>query len=421
MKAVKTFQPEAIHRLVELHRSIRLEKILPKPIQGLLVAHPTTKRQLTESYIPFVGSAYEPSGLLIYGMAQSLAKLALPSRRREFEIGVGLDGDRDPIFRLYRNSAGQVSRGLSPDETDYRLIEIQPFKDGVLPALAHVALSAMAADVGADPSRVTSRISVCNFFRHSLWKNGRDLNPKNSGAWLAYRSAVLETIIRSEVEILQPRRIIAFRGLFDSDSFEGVPVTTISDPSWILRGMGGAASRETGSWWREARKSEIDCTAYEGWLHGAYAAKAAAVAVYLRRYDADWRAQWKIVGVKDSSAASDLCKACAQWAFARWRGWCSAGTESWRDKPNLPDVPMLAGDRCPRCGGTEGLPTSTVYYSNVHGPYNTGLPDYFKLIIDSSATARSRARWGNPYCDSRVPARIPLDKLEEAMNKSKYR
>ncbi len=117
---------------------------------------------------------------------------------------------------------------------------------------------------------------------------------------------------------------------------------------------------------------------------------------------------------------SILCKACAQWAFARWRGWCSTGTENWSEKPDLPDVPILEGSGCPRCGGTEGLPTSNVYYRNVHGPYNTGLPDYFQLIIDSSGTI-GLGKWGKPYRNKRISARIPLNKLEEAMKFSKYR
>ena len=60
-----------------------------------------------------------------------------------------------------------------------------------------------------------------------------------------------------------------------------------------------------------------------------------------------------------------------------------------------------------------------IAYRNVHGPFNTGLPDYFCLVILSEATSEA-SRWGLPYRDVWVVDRIPLDELEERMKNSRY-
>ena len=64
-----------------------------------------------------------------------------------------------------------------------------------------------------------------------------------------------------------------------------------------------------------------------------------------------------------------------------------------------------------------------IAYRNVHGEFNTGLPDYFVLVIleDLSAESASAQRWGHPYSDAWVVNRISLDELEEQMRSSKYR
>lgn len=112
-----------------------------------------------------------------------------------------------------------------------------------------------------------------------------------------------------------------------------------------------------------------------------------------------------------SQARTNLCRHCAEWAFTRWKGWCSSGTESWRDKPNLPDVPSVDTGPCLRCGGIDKLNPRDVYYRNYHGPYNTGLPDYFELITQARDEFNMR-RWGAPFIDAWVVKRIPLDQLE---------
>jgi hypothetical protein len=116
----------------------------------------------------------------------------------------------------------------------------------------------------------------------------------------------------------------------------------------------------------------------------------------------------------------EMCRRCAEWAFARWRGWCSAGTEHWAEKPDLPAVPHLQSELCKRCGAHEGVDVEPIVYMNVHGPFNTGLPDYFRLVIQPEPRAEA-LRWGRPYKDAWVVERIPLDELEARMRNSRYR
>ena len=126
-----------------------------------------------------------------------------------------------------------------------------------------------------------------------------------------------------------------------------------------------------------------------------------------------------VQGEADSMDES-LCRACADWAFARWCGWCSVGTEDWKEKPSLPAVPLLASGRCPRCGGTAGLRPEDVCYEGVYGPSNSEHPDFFRLVVASNNAAGNH-RWGRPYRDPWVFERLPLECLEGRVIDSRCR
>ena len=115
-----------------------------------------------------------------------------------------------------------------------------------------------------------------------------------------------------------------------------------------------------------------------------------------------------------------FCRQCVDWAFSRWRGWCSNGTKSWKEKPDLPEISQLTDEGCPRCNGTEGVDLSEIFYQNYHGEYSTGLPDYFTLGVNPD-NADALQRFGRPYQDSWVTRRIPLDQLDGEMKNSRYR
>ena len=81
-------------------------------------------------------------------------------------------------------------------------------------------------------------------------------------------------------------------------------------------------------------------------------------------------------------ANTSFCRDCANWAFARWRGWHP--TKRAAQSESLPDLPLMIGGRCEICGGSALLAPQHVFYCNYHGPYNTGLPNYFYLIINET-------------------------------------
>jgi hypothetical protein len=111
------------------------------------------------------------------------------------------------------------------------------------------------------------------------------------------------------------------------------------------------------------------------------------------------------------SADLITCRHCAEWAVGRWRGWHPTS----RANPSeaLPQLPAMNGGKCERCGGQEPLALNHIIYQNYHGPYNTGIPDYFYLEICSEP--QSRRRFASfflelPYTQANV-ARISLATL----------
>ena len=92
------------------------------------------------------------------------------------------------------------------------------------------------------------------------------------------------------------------------------------------------------------------------------------------------------------------------------------GTKSWsgRQKRNtlLPDLPAMKNGKCLVCGLSEELSAARIFYRNIHGPYNTGLPDYFVLAVEKEPVHDGGFgnKFGRPYRDDGI-GRIPLGKL----------
>jgi len=109
---------------------------------------------------------------------------------------------------------------------------------------------------------------------------------------------------------------------------------------------------------------------------------------------------------------ADLCLACAEWAFARWR----EPMRSASPRMAIPDVPVLSlsaqGEAlCPRCGGFEAVTFERIQYRTYSGPYCTGLPDYFYLTVrDQPPTEWELRVLGIPYIKPGT-GRCPMDSL----------
>lgn len=79
-----------------------------------------------------------------------------------------------------------------------------------------------------------------------------------------------------------------------------------------------------------------------------------------------------------------FCHDCARTALTKWKGW-----------PHRAPIPLLqkmARGVCVECGSRDVLESNRIRWRNVHGEFNTGLPDYWLLEIDGDG-----GKWGYPY------------------------
>ncbi len=80
----------------------------------------------------------------------------------------------------------------------------------------------------------------------------------------------------------------------------------------------------------------------------------------------------------------NYCNECAIHILRQWRGWPLR-------KP-VPLLPQVRDGKCEACGSQGKVVSSTdIQWLNYHGPYNTGLPDYWLLVTDQTTV------WGLPY------------------------
>ena len=95
-------------------------------------------------------------------------------------------------------------------------------------------------------------------------------------------------------------------------------------------------------------------------------------------------------GLQDQIEEIHFCLHCAEELFKQWRGWPV--------RDSIPVPPIIDGGTCPKCGGAEVVVSFDIAWLNIHGPYSTGLPDYWVLNISlSGGSKRFPSKWGLPY------------------------
>jgi hypothetical protein len=102
-----------------------------------------------------------------------------------------------------------------------------------------------------------------------------------------------------------------------------------------------------------------------------------------------------------------FCLECTKRLIAGWKGWPSPRSGArWPKSGPVPALPVTVEGTCPECGCKEALAPSNILYQNIHGPYNTGLPDYFILVVSSPNDANHEflKKFGQPYDSSGRPA-----------------
>ena len=94
---------------------------------------------------------------------------------------------------------------------------------------------------------------------------------------------------------------------------------------------------------------------------------------------------------RDQITEIRFCHSCAIEVLNQWRGWPI--------KNKIPIPPIMEGIVCPVCNGAANLISTCVAWLNIHGPYNTGLPDYWVLSIgeEKEFVKEFPSKWGLPY------------------------
>ena len=98
------------------------------------------------------------------------------------------------------------------------------------------------------------------------------------------------------------------------------------------------------------------------------------------------------------------CGICARPELKEWQGW--------PHKKAIPLLPRILGDTCEACGSAaERIASGRITWFNYHGEFNTGLPDYWLLVIDGE-----RLKWGLPYFAEGVCPRCSSRTIISQMN-----
>jgi len=265
-----------IRKLVENFTNWNLEEI---EIYRELISTRDDKA-IFPPYIPFVGKSYEQFGILIYAKAQNIA---LGDRYYEYLKNMTTE---QRVRRLY-------------DATTYPDVAIAPYNSGVIPALIGIYLYAKHHIRLESFDEIQNCLAVANYYKFSLNKNGRDINPDSLGRLsnpMQYRE-LNSKLCKHELNFLRPRTIVTFKGWHNKFLRDnGYKIVEISDPSFILQG-GWGHFRKGGSYYKAA-DSVKDRTAME--LAAAYSEKCEgnykvknkidSVRIYLLKYYQDWQA-----------------------------------------------------------------------------------------------------------------------------------
>jgi hypothetical protein len=82
--------------------------------------------------------------------------------------------------------------------------------------------------------------------------------------------------------------------------------------------------------------------------------------------------QWNYQQFEEYIEDIRFCKSCSVPLLTSWKGWPT------RDR--VPILKHLTNGSCPICGSKEEILSINIGWLNYHGPYNTGLPDYWLLV-----------------------------------------
>ena len=246
--------------------------------------------RLFPPYIPLVGKSYEKFKNLIYATAQNMAYDDNVTKRYSNHFD-------KLVERLYYSE--NFDRKYPHDSLPYKEVDIAPYSQGVLPALAGIFIYTVCQEVLTNFDKIQDHIAVSNYYKFSLHVYGKknDINPKNLGDAKDYWG-LNDGLVSCELDVLKPNYVLAFHGrhervLKNLAKEKDFKLKIINDPAWILKGHGGCLKPQ-GSWGSKTSEIRDKVTIIEGYLKklgNRYQGKKKAVKIYLLKYYLDWRNQ----------------------------------------------------------------------------------------------------------------------------------
>lgn len=252
--------------------------------------------RLFPPYIPLIGKSYEKFKILIYATAQNMADNDDVAKRYS-------DHFDKLVERLYYSK--NFDRKYPHDHLCYKEVDIAPYNQGVLPALAGIFIYTVCHEALTSFDNIQDHIAVSNYYKFSL-HGKKDINPVRRSKQFDdlidaddYWRLNDELVLR-ELDVLKPDYVLAFHGrhervLKDVAREKDFKLKIINDPAWILRGAWGYLKPQ-GSWGSktsEIRDKELLSLikSYLKNLGNHYQGKKEAVKIYLLKYYLDWQSQ----------------------------------------------------------------------------------------------------------------------------------
>lgn len=251
--------------------------------------------RLFPPYIPLIGKNYEKFKILIYATAQNMAHNGDVANQYSNHFN-------KLVERLYYSD--NFDRKYPHDHLSFKEVDIAPYNQGVLPALAGVFIYTVCHKVLTNFDSIQDHIAVSNYYKFSLHSK-RDINPKHLYDAKDYWD-LNDKLVSCELDVLRPNYVLAFHGrhepvLGNLAMKNNFKLNIINDTAWILRGAWGYLKPQ-GRW--GSKTSEIQDKELLGIIEGylknfkssddyknRYQAKRDAVKVYLLKYHLDWRNQ----------------------------------------------------------------------------------------------------------------------------------
>lgn len=204
-------------------------------------------------YIPFIGKLYTSTlaQILIYATAQNI-------NNTDAEIIYNNTDGEKPLLedRLYWD--WDFKKDYREDNSDFKYtdIAIQPFQDGILPALFGVFQYAWALRGGFEKfNTIMDHVAVSNYYKFSLRSEKTDLNPDSNDAISLLPDTYYKlnnNLVTEEIKCLNPDAIFTFNGYKKQNHLKHLfpnnfRIFVINDPSWIKYGHYGYLN-QNGRW-----------------------------------------------------------------------------------------------------------------------------------------------------------------------------